>query len=128
MWKPITKKAHGAIDYAYVAIVPLLPQLAGFKKVKKANILCQALGAGALGYTVITKARWGLIRILPFKSHLIVDFSVSCLALATPWLLGFSRNTAARNCLLAVGVSGLAASVLTEPADKEDLQHQYLFI
>jgi hypothetical protein len=128
MWKPINKQAHGVIDYAYAAIVPLLPELVGFSDSQSPKILCRGLGAGALTYSLLTKARWGLIRILPFKTHLAVDFSVSCLALAAPWLLGFSRNPAARNAVLATGIAGLAASLLTENKKGEGSEQQYLFI
>jgi hypothetical protein len=128
MWKPITKEAHGAIDYAYAFLVPMLPEMAGFEKNESARLLCRALGGGALTYSLLTKARWGLIRVLPFKGHLIIDFSVSCLAIAAPWLFGFSRNAAARNALVATGLSGLAASLLTEAPAQPKRQENYLFI
>jgi hypothetical protein len=128
MWKPISKQTHGLIDYTYAALVPLLPELAGFSNIQSAKLLCRGLGAGALSYSLLTKARWGLIRVLPFKSHLLIDVSVSCLALAAPWLLSFSRHTAARNTLLLTGLSGLAAACLTAPSEKESSQERYLFI
>ncbi|WP_114941175.1 hypothetical protein [Mucilaginibacter endophyticus] len=118
MNKPISKNLHGLIDYTYAAIVPVLPELAGFRKRETAKVLCRSLGAGALTYTLLTKARWGLIPLLPFKAHLAIDLSVSCLALAAPWLLGFSRKKTARNALLAAGIIGLTASLLTDPEEK----------
>jgi len=54
------------IDYTYAAIVPLLPEVAGFDSNQPATLFCRSLGGGALTYT-LTKARWGLFRILPFK-------------------------------------------------------------
>jgi hypothetical protein len=128
MNKPISKNVHGFIDYSYALIVPLLPEIVGFKKQKKANIICRSLGAGALGYTLLTKARWGLIRVLPIKTHLVIDFSVSCFALAAPWLLGFSGRKAPTAALIVTGALGLAASVLTEPFEKPDIKQRYLFI
>jgi hypothetical protein len=128
MNKPISKNVHGLIDYGYALMVPLLPKIAGFKKQDRAKALCRSLGAGAVSYTLLTKARWGLLRVLPFKAHLTIDFSVSCLALAAPWLLGFSGNRAARNALLITGIVGLAASLLTEPREKPDPEQRHLFI
>jgi hypothetical protein len=120
MNKPISKDLHGLIDYSYALIVPFLPEVAGFDKDQTARTLCRSLGVGALGYSLLTKARWGLLRVLPFKAHLEIDFSVSCLALAAPWMLGFSKNKAARNALLAVGLMGLLAASLTDPKDKPE--------
>lgn len=114
MEKPISRQAHGAIDYAYAALVPFLPEIASYKKVKSAALLSRMLGGGALAYSALTKAEWGLYKVLPFKAHLAVDLSVSLFAIASPWLLGFSGNKQARNALVAVGVSGLMASLLTE--------------
>jgi hypothetical protein len=114
MKKPITRQAHGAIDYAYAALVPFLPQLVGFDDEEKADILCKVLGGGAFTYTGLTKAEWGLIKVLPFKAHLVVDTSVSILAIAAPWLLGFANNKRARNTVIAIGAVGLVASLLTK--------------
>ncbi|MFD0794833.1 hypothetical protein ACFQZX_14495 [Mucilaginibacter litoreus] len=117
MEKPISRQAHGAIDYAYAALVPFIPELAGFTKEEKANLLCKALGGGALAYTAITKAEWGLCKILPFKAHLLIDLSVSIFAAASPWVLGFADNKRARNAAFAIGLAGISASLLTD--DKE---------
>lgn len=119
MKKPISKKQHGLIDYSYALVVPALPHLAGFEKDKKPALLCYGLGTGALTYSLLTKASWGLIPVIPFKKHLALDFSASCLAIVSPWLFGFSANRIARNTLIAVGVAGLAASLLTNPKNKK---------
>jgi len=114
MEKPISRQAHGAIDYAYAALVPFIPEIAKFDNEEKATLLCRLLGGGALAYTALTRAEWGLYRVLPYKAHLAIDLSVSLFALASPWLLGFSSNKRARNAVLAIGAAGLTASLLSE--------------
>jgi hypothetical protein len=128
MNKPISKNIHGIIDYSFALIVPLLPEIAGFKQQKSAGYLCRSLGAGVLVYTGLTKARWGLFPVLPFKKHLLIDFSVSCFTLAAPWLLGFSGKKSATAAVLVTGALGLAASLLTQPLEKSDQKQRYLFI
>jgi hypothetical protein len=81
-----------------------------------------------LSYSLVTKARWGLSRLLPFKAHLAMDLSVGCLALAAPWLLGFSDKSTARNALLSIGLMGLAAALLTDQKEEPDTKQLYLFI
>jgi hypothetical protein len=115
--KPISRQAHGAIDYAYAAVVAVLPELAGFENQKQAATLCRVLAGGALTYSLLTKAEWGAVKVIPFKTHLLIDLSTSVLALATPWLLGFAANKRARNSVLAVGLAGLTASLLTQRED-----------
>jgi len=114
MEKPISRQAHGIIDYAYGAVVAALPELAGFQKEKNAATLCRTLAGGALTYSLLTKAEWGAVKAIPFKTHLLIDSTTSLFALAAPWLLGFSHNKRARNAILAVGLVGLATSLLTE--------------
>ncbi|GAA4916827.1 hypothetical protein GCM10023313_20510 [Mucilaginibacter defluvii] len=128
MNKPISRDIHILIDYSYAAIVPLLPELAGFSKLRMAKTACRLLGAGALGYTLLTKAPYTALRVLPFRAHLVIDAAVSLLALATPWLLGFSRNSAARNTLVTVGLAGLSVNLLTDLAKKADSAQETLFI
>ena len=128
MNKPISKNVHVIIDYPYAATVPFLPEAVEFDQLLKAKHLCRLLGVGALSYTLLTKAKWGLFKLLPFKQHLIIDFSVSVVAAAAPWLLGFSKKRAARNTLLAVGLAGLTAALLTDPNDIEEQANHYFFI
>jgi hypothetical protein len=119
MEMPITRQQHGAIDYAYSAAVAFLPELANFKDNKTATTLCRTLAGGALLYSMLTKAEWGVAKVIPFKTHLAIDFTTSLFALAAPWLLGFSGNAKARNAVLGVGLAGLTASVLTQPDEME---------
>jgi hypothetical protein len=39
MSKPISKNLHGLIYYSYAALVPLLPEIAGFKNQASAKLL-----------------------------------------------------------------------------------------
>lgn len=120
MQKPISRQAHGIADYGYALLVSALPELANFKDEEKATILCRALGGGALAYSLLTKAEWGVIRTIPFKAHLIMDFSANLFALGAPWLLGFSKNKRARNAVVAAALTGLLVSILTENDEMDE--------
>lgn len=128
MTKPISKELHGAIDYSYSAIVPLLPEIVGLKGSPTASLLCRTLGGGALAYTVLTKAKWGLFKVLPFNAHLAIDLTVSAFALASPWLLAFAANKQARNTLVGVGLAGLTASILTQPDQGNGDEQSKMFV
>jgi hypothetical protein len=126
--KPITKDAHGLIDYAYGITLPLLPEIVGFKKSSVAQNLLRGIGGVVLGYSAVTKAKWGLMRLLPFRAHLAIDLGINCAAIAAPWLLGFSGDRKARNTIIIAGVLGLAATLLTDPNTHDEKDQQYLFI
>ena len=128
MKKPINKEDHIIVDYTYAAIVPLLPELIGFENSQAAKYTCRILGAGALAYTLFTKAKRTPFSLIPFKAHLFIDVTVSLLAIATPWLSRFARNTDARNTLFGVGLSGLTAGLLTDADKKPATEDLPLFI
>lgn len=117
MEKPISRKMHGGADYAYAALTAVLPELAGFEEVEKAKLLCRIISGGTLAYTLFTRAEWGLFKLIPFKAHLITDFTAGIFALGAPWIFKFSDNEKARNAFLAIGLTSVVASLLTEPEE-----------
>ena len=117
MEKPISRKMHGAADYAYAALTAVLPELAGFEEEEKAKLLSRIISAGTLTYTLFTRAEWGLIKAIPFKVHLATDFTAGIFALGAPCIFKFAANKKARNAFLAIGLTSVVASLLTEPKE-----------
>ncbi|GEO05727.1 hypothetical protein AAE02nite_33910 [Adhaeribacter aerolatus] len=115
MEKPINRFVHGIIDYKYAAIVSAAPELAGFKDQEEtATTLCRVMGSGALLYSVFTRYELGLFRVMPFKTHLMIDLAANALAVTAPWLFGFAHNQRARNTFLGAGLMGLTVALLTQ--------------
>jgi hypothetical protein len=113
MIKGITKDWHGFIDYSYVPIVLAAPKLVGFEDEKWASDFCYALSAAVLGYSLLTDAKWGALKLIPYKTHAVLDFSTGVMALAAPWLLKAASNKKARNTLLLMGISGIVVGTLS---------------
>ena len=114
MSKPIPRRIHGLLDYAYVTAVSHLPEIVGFTNNKKATKFCRALSSAVLTSTLFSRAEWGAFRTIPFKKHLLVDAVGSTLAIAAPWLLGFSKNKKATATMLTVGFLGYAVVALSD--------------
>ena len=114
MEKPISRKMHGVADYLYAPLTFTAPQMAGFDDEEKATTICQVVGAGLMASTVLTRAEWGVYKVLPFKAHLAIDVVASSLALAAPWLFGFANNAKARNTFIAMGTVGAIVTALTK--------------
>jgi hypothetical protein len=117
MKKPISRKAHGGADYAYAALAAALPELVGFEEEEKARLLARIISGGTLAYTLLTRAEWGLLKVIPFKAHLITDFTAGIFTLGAPWIFKFSENKKARNAFLALGLTSVVASLLTQPEE-----------
>jgi hypothetical protein len=121
MEQPISRQMHGVADYAYAPLMFTAPQLIGFEDEKQAATVCQIVGSGVLVATMLTKAEWGVVKVLPFKAHLALDVAVSLFSLAAPWIFGFARNTKARNAFLAMGAVGAVVTSLTRPEEMNEL-------
>jgi len=115
MNKPIPRRIHGLLDYAYVTGVAHLPEIVGFHRNKKATTFFRALSAAVFTSTIGTRAEWGVLRLMPYKKHLLLDAIVSTAVIAAPWLLGFSNNKKATITSVAVGCFGYAVVALSEP-------------
>ena len=117
MNQPISRCQHGFADYSYVPLVAAAPSVVGFTKEKTATTLCYVLSSGVLASALFTRAEWGAIRVIPFKTHLMLDAVSSGAALVAPWMFGFAKNRKARNTFLAIGAVGLLASLLSKPEE-----------
>lgn len=117
MARLLSRQLHGAADYAYAAAVFAAPRLFGFQNDPAAARVCQVMGAGVLLGSLATRAEWGVVRIIPFRTHLAADFGAGLLAMGAPWLFGFAGDTRARTALLAFGATSVLASRLTRPEE-----------
>ncbi len=117
MNKPISRKQHGFTDYSYIPLVATAPETVGFTDNETATTLCRVLSGGILASSLFTRAEWGLFKTMPYKTHLTLDTLNGALAVAAPWLFGFSKNTRARNTFLAIGAFGLMAGLLSKPGE-----------
>ena len=115
MKQPIPRSMHGILDYVYVPVVASLPNLVGFAEEKPAATFSRLLSATVLTSTLLTRAEWGAVKIIPFKTHLAIDALGSTLALTASLLPGIAKNKKARTTLLIVGLFGLAVVALSQP-------------
>jgi hypothetical protein len=117
MMKPITPTAHGVIDYAYVAGLPMVGSRLGAGT--QARRLLRSAAAAALTYSLFTRYKLALVPRLSMKTHLRLDVLNNGLLLAAPWLLRGERRSVLRT-MVVLGLSGLAVSLLTQT--EEDIQ------
>jgi hypothetical protein len=109
----IPRPYHWPADYSYIPLVATAPETLGFSNEKAATTLCRVFSGGVLLSALFTRAEWGLVRVMPYKAHVALDFASGVAALAAPWLFGFAHHARARNTFLAMGVTGLVVSWLS---------------
>ncbi|MES0882751.1 SPW repeat domain-containing protein [Roseibium sp. SCP14] len=87
----VTKTIHAYLDYPVALGLIALPMLLNLGQSNPlAFWLSVTTGIAALILTVLTDHETGLIRVVPYSFHLVVDFAVGVVFLAAPFVLGFS--------------------------------------
>lgn len=90
MPKFITKEIHAYLDYPVAIGLIIMPYILGLGQSNPVALwLSVVTGCAALILTILTDHHLGLIRILPYKFHLLVDGLVGVTFVAAPFVLGF---------------------------------------
>ena len=86
----ITKEIHVYLDYPVALTLMALPFLLSLGSINPlAFWLSVVTGVAALILTVLTDHHLGLIKVLPYSLHLVVDGLVGVAFVVTPLVLGF---------------------------------------
>ncbi|MFK7814087.1 MAG: hypothetical protein AB8B59_16435 [Maribacter sp.] len=88
--KFITKKMHAFLDYPVALALIALPFLLGLGAANPiAFYLSVGTGVAALILTILTDHQTGILPIVPYKVHLIVDFAVAIVFILAPIIFSF---------------------------------------
>ncbi|MEM7233284.1 MAG: hypothetical protein AAF517_13995 [Planctomycetota bacterium] len=86
----VTKRVHAYLDYPVALALMALPFVLGLgESHAAAQWLSIGTGVAALILTLLTDHHLGVVRVLPYKFHLFVDFLVAIVFIAAPLILGF---------------------------------------
>jgi len=114
MPKFVTQTMHAYIDYPVALLLLLAPFALNLGSSNPIALwLSVGVGAAAFVLTLLTDHKTGVIKILPYKLHLAVDFAVGVLFVITPFALTFSGLDA--TYYLALGITVLVVVGLHKP-------------
>ena len=108
----IPRPLHGVLDYIMGLFFTVSPWLFGYVHTQPvAADLAMIFGGGILIYTALTNFEVGIVRLIPFPAHLILDVVVG-LALAGAPII-FAVRGGAAVVFVVVGIFELTAAALT---------------
>jgi hypothetical protein len=114
----MNKNVHAYLDYPVALGLMAMPALLGLGATNPlAFWLSTVTGIAALVLTIFTDHQLGLIKILPYKLHLAVDFLVGLAFVAAPFALGFAGLDAAYYWVLGATVLVVVTLDRTEAMD-----------
>lgn len=101
----VTRKIHALLDYPVALSLMAMPFVLGLGASNPlARWLSVATGVAALILTLLTDHETGVIRVIPYWLHVVVDRLVGVTFLAAPFALGFTGLDAAYYWANAVAV------------------------
>ncbi|MBW1294856.1 hypothetical protein [Aquimarina litoralis] len=88
--KFVTKRIHAFLDYPVAIALMALPFLLNLGQSNPLALwLSVATGVAALLLTILTDHHLGVVRVIPYKGHLLVDFLVAIVFVIAPFIFSF---------------------------------------
>jgi hypothetical protein len=115
--KLINSKIHGIIDYLVVVFRLLSPTVFGLTPL--AGTLTYILAGIHLLMTILTDFPYGILKIIPYKIHGLIEFLVSILLVALPWIFHFDADTIDRHFYILFGAAVFMTWLLTDYQHKK---------
>lgn len=122
----IKTKTHAYIDYGVGIILIAAAYLLNFQLEKMPNTVMYAVGAWSLLYSLLTKYKLGLIKIIPINIHFMLDTITGIFLATSPWLLGFTDKVFLPHLTLGLVIIGSAIITSIKPQwhHKAKLRHR----
>ena len=109
---PISLFLHGAIEYVAGVLFIAAPFLFAFEA-DAAVALSIVAGVVLIAVAASTEGPSSLIDSIPISAHLLLDFALSAVLIAAPFLFGFSDESAPTAFFIVLGVAHLLLTIGT---------------
>ena len=109
---PVPAFVHGLLEYAAGVLLIAAPFLFAFDS-DTATGISIAAGVVVLIIAASTAMSTGLIKSIPVQAHVVLDYILAVLLIASPFLFGFDDDGAATAFFLILGVAHLLLTIAT---------------
>jgi len=112
MLKILDSRFHGALDYLLGTAFIVAP--AALELAYPAEPLAYISGGVYLGMTLFTRYAPGMLELIPYPIHGLIEALLAGCWIGMPWLFEFAHDALARNLYVGAGAGLLAAVLLTD--------------
>lgn len=109
---PLSRFLHGAIEYLVGVLLIAAPFLFAFES-DAAVALSIVAGVLLIAVAASTEGAGSLIDSIPISIHLLFDFALAAVLIASPFLFGFTDESAPTALFLIIGVAHLLVTIAT---------------
>jgi hypothetical protein len=109
---PIPALVHGVVEYLAAILLIAAPFVFAFDDDTATGVSIVA-GVLVLVVTASTDLPTGLIKSIPVPAHVVVDYLVAGVLIASPFLFGFTDDGTATAFFIVLGVVHLLLTIAT---------------
>jgi hypothetical protein len=109
---PIPAFVHGLLEYVAGALLIAAPFLFTFDS-DTATAVSLVAGVAVLIIAASTAMSTGLIKSIPVPAHVILDYALAIVLIASPFLFGFDDDGTATAFFIVLGVVHLLLTIAT---------------
>jgi hypothetical protein len=109
---PVPAFLHGLVEYAAGILFIAAPFLFSFDD-DTATAVSIVAGVLILIVAATTAMSTGLIKSIPVRAHVVLDYLLAIVLIAAPFLFGFSDDGAATAFVIVLGVLHLLLTIAT---------------
>jgi hypothetical protein len=109
---PIPAFVHGLLEYAAGILLIAAPFLFSFES-DSATAVSIVAGVVVLVVAASTAMTTGLIKSIPVQAHVMMDYVVAAVLIASPFLFGFTDDGTATAFFIVLGVVYLLVTIAT---------------
>ncbi len=107
----LSTKAHTIIGLIIGVLLLFAPSFLGFIDNTAATTVAQLVGIFIILSELVTTSQFSLLRLIPMRAHLILDYIIGIFLAISPWVFGFANapsNAWAPHLIVGILVVGYA--------------------
>ena len=109
---PIPLFVHGILEYGMGVLLIVAPFLFGFDS-SAATAVAIVSGVATFIIGGSTDSPTGLAKVIPVGVHMVLDLVIAVIWIASPFLFGFTEDSAATAFFIVLGIAGLLITIGT---------------
>jgi hypothetical protein len=119
---PLPLSAHQAIEPLAALLLIAAPWIFGFSENDTATTLSVIVGVVVLLTGMSTRWRMSLVKLIPLRTHFMMDVGVGIALIALPFIAGFSDHGGATRFFVIAGVLELGTALMTRWDEREEVR------
>src|SRR4051794_10359324 len=121
---PLPLRAHQAIEPFAAILLIAAPWIFGFSSNDTATTLSVIAGVVVLATGMSTRWRMSLVKLIPLRTHFMMDMLLGLALIAVPFIAGFSDDGGATRFFVIAGVLELGTALMTRWDEREEVAPQ----